>query len=77
MLAVAVDPEEETLISCAWQVVEPFTKLGAQEQEYVDQINNGVARPELLFRNDPVLSARIAGHPAILWKVNNVRKKHR
>ena len=77
MLTAGTVQEEETLISRAWQVVERFTKLASHEQEYVVQIKNGVARTELLFPDDPVLSARIAGHPAILWKVNNVLKHRR
>jgi len=41
--------------------------------EYLAAIHQGELRPELLFPTDAGEAARIAAHPAILWKVQNVR----
>lgn len=62
-----------TLIQKAWSVVKPFMELTASEKEYLQRINEGVLRPEILFPGNPKDSAKFAVHPAILWKVANVR----
>jgi hypothetical protein len=47
--------------------------LEAHEQEYIAAIHRGELRLEVLFPNDPAEAQRIAGHPAILWKLGNAR----
>lgn len=61
------------LIQKAWSVVRPFLELTTQEKEYLQEINKGVLRPEILFPGSPEESKNFAVHPAILWKVANVR----
>jgi len=61
------------LIQKAWSVVSPFLKLTTLEKEYHQEISKGVLRPEILFPNSPEESKKFAIHPAILWKVANVR----
>ena len=51
----------------------PFLKLKTYEKEYLDSIEKGEIRPEKLFPNDPTEAQIFAAHPAILWKVANVR----
>jgi hypothetical protein len=73
MLAVAVTPRPDDLVKRAWAVVGKFLKLRPNEEAYLASIERGELRPELLFADDPEAAQRIAEHPAILWKVANVR----
>jgi len=44
------------------------------EEEFITAVQRGALLPELLFPDDPKEAERIAAHPAILWKMENVRK---
>ena len=57
----------------AWAVVGPFLEFTTHEKEYLQKIQAGVLQPELLFPDDHKESAKFAKHPAILWKIANVR----
>jgi len=48
-------------------------KLGDNEAKYISSIQQGKLYPELLIRDDPEEAKRMALHPAILWKLLNVR----
>jgi len=61
------------IIEAAWEVIDPFLKLRPHEKEYFDSIEKGEMRPEYLFPNDPEEAKKFAAHPAILWKIANVR----
>lgn len=61
------------LIQRAWSIIIPFLELTGSEKEYLHEINKGVLRPEILFPSSPEESKKFAAHPAILWKVTNVR----
>jgi hypothetical protein len=61
------------LVHRAWAVVEPFLELAAHENEYLQKIQEGVLQPEILFPDALEESAKFAVHPAIQWKVTNVR----
>jgi hypothetical protein len=43
------------------------------EAKYIASIQDGELYPELLFTDDPEEGQRLALHPAILWKLINVR----
>lgn len=73
MLAVAVPPRADDLVKRAWVVVEKFMTLRPNEEAYIASIERGELHPELLFTDDPESAKRIEKHPAILWKVANVR----
>jgi len=73
MLAVDVPPRADELVKQAWAVLSEFMTLRPNEAAYIASIERGELRPELLFTDDPEAAQRIAGHPAILWKVTNVR----
>ncbi len=77
MLGSDTKPDRAELIENAWRVTAPFLDLAPGEQQYIDQIHDGVIRPELLFPDAPELSSRIAVHPAILWKVANVIRERK
>lgn len=38
---------------------------------FLDAIARGEYRPDMLFPDQPAISARIAGHPALVWKAQN------
>jgi len=55
----------------ALAVVLPFNDA---EQEFLDQVlDHGEIRPELLT-SDPAMVTRIASHPMLRWKAQNVRQ---
>ena len=73
MLAADVPPRADDLVKQAWEEVSKFMTLSLNEAAYIDSIKCGEVRPELLFPDDLEAAQRIAEHPAILWKVTNVR----
>ena len=73
MLAVDIPPRADDLVKEAWAVLNEFMTLSPNEAAYIDSIKCGEVRPELLFPYDLEAAQRIAEHPAILWKVTNVR----
>jgi len=73
MLAVDAPPRADDLVKQAWEVLSEFMTLRPNEAAYIASIERGELRPELLFTDDPEAAQRIGGHPAILWKMTNVR----
>jgi predicted nucleotidyltransferase component of viral defense system len=61
------------LIERSWSAISPFMRLSENEAKYISSIHQGEFYPELLFKDDPEEGKRIAAHPAILWKLVNVR----
>lgn len=72
-LATGVPPRPDDLVERAWAKVGPLLSLKGHEEAYLTAIDRGELRPELLFPDDAEEAARLAGHPAILWKLKNVR----
>lgn len=66
-------PRAKDLVEQAWAILEPLLSLEANEEAYLAAINEGELRPELIFPKDSEEASRLAQHPAILWKVANVR----
>lgn len=59
----------------AWGIVGPFVNLRDTEREYVRAVNEeGLLRLELLFAGEQELLERLERHPALLWKLHNVRE---
>ena len=73
MLVADEIPGAKDLVERAWAVVGPLLTLEANEKAYLAAVHQAVLRAELLFPDEPAEAARIASHPAILWKVENVR----
>ena len=73
MLAVPHPPGATELVESAWSVAEPLLTLEENEREYISGIHRGDARVDLLFPEEPETAGRIAEHPAIQWKLRNVR----
>jgi predicted nucleotidyltransferase component of viral defense system len=73
LLARGLSQNARELIERAWTRVAVFQRLAPREEEYINGINKGEMLSELLFPDEPDEAARFAGHPAILWKLSNVR----
>ena len=73
MLASSEPPRSADLIDSAWAIVEQFLPLEPKEEEYIANIQRGNLLPQLLFTAGSEDAKKIGEHPAILWKVLNVR----
>jgi len=63
------------VIDRAWDVVAPLLALSEAEYEYVEAVSHGDLRLDLLFPDDAKEAARLSKHPALEWKIQNVRAK--
>jgi len=61
------------LIEKAWAVVIKFFDLSAEEKDYLESAGRGDLRMGLLFPGDAEEAKRVAAHPAIQWKISNVK----
>jgi len=66
-------PVRHELIERAWHSLGGFLSWDLNEEAYTTAIQQGELKPELLFPDDPVEAGRVAVHPAILWKIQNVK----
>jgi len=73
LLNVHVDFASSDLIGRAWAVVDRFLDLSDDEKAYIESADHGDLRMELIFPDAPQEAERVAGHPAIQWKMANVR----
>ncbi len=69
-------PTANELKEQAWLVLKPLVTLDDVEREYIDRVHAGKLSPELLFPDDEQLANRLRRHPALSWKIENV-KRHR
>jgi len=58
----------------AYEIIEALLLLSDEEQRYVNEVTEGELRLEYLFPNNPKEAARLAKHPALLWKIQNVQQ---
>jgi hypothetical protein len=61
------------LIERAWNAIDKFLKLESDEAAYGAAVAQGELKPELLFPDNLEEAGRVAAHPAILWKLQNVK----
>lgn len=73
MLASSKPIRSDDIIDRAWEIIQPFLTLEPNEEDYVAGIMRGELLPHLLFSNDSEDAKKIGQHPAIQWKVFNVR----
>jgi len=66
-------PEREELIERAWNVLNRFLTINPEERDFLDAVQRGVLKTDLLFPDDTKEAGRLATHPAILWKIENVK----
>jgi len=57
-----------------WLVMKPLVTVDDVEREYIDRVHAGKLSPELLFPDDEELTNRLRRHPALLWKIKNVKR---
>jgi hypothetical protein len=77
LLPMLVDPTGVTgtsLVDTAWPRVAPFVDLSEAEDGYYKALTAGELKTDLLFPSDPAEATRLASHPALLWRVANVRE---
>ena len=67
-------PVASELKEQAWSVMEPLVTLDETEREYIDRVHAGELSPELLFPDDEEMASRLARSPALLWKIENVKR---
>jgi predicted nucleotidyltransferase component of viral defense system len=77
MLAVEDPTDARALADGAWAVIADLVGLSPSEIDYFAAIERGEVRLELLFPDQPTEAARLAGHPALQWKIANVRREAR
>jgi hypothetical protein len=75
MLAASQSADAATLARSAWDAIAPLLVLTDDERAYVESISTGEARTTLLFPRDAERAERAAKHPAIQWKLRNVRRR--
>jgi predicted nucleotidyltransferase component of viral defense system len=64
----------EDLAEKSWSQVESLMSLQGHEKEYIAAIQRGELRLDFLFHNNEREIALLGQHPAILWKLENVRR---
>jgi hypothetical protein len=75
MLAFSEPLRSVDLIDRAWAVMEQFVVLEPNEEEFIAGIGRGEVLSKLLFKAGSENEKKINEHPAILWKVVNVRNQ--
>jgi hypothetical protein len=73
LLNLRIDFSAPDLIGRAWEVVSRFLVLSEGERTYLESAERGELNLGLIYPSDPQEAERIAGHPAIQWKMANVR----
>ena len=68
-------PTAETLRTDVTRFLAPWVELSDSEREYVDRLQRGDLRPELVFPDDAVMATSFAGIPVLLWKAENARQQ--
>lgn len=74
MLMDGSQPRPETLVKRSWDAISHLMRLSGQEMDFIAASQRGELAPELLFPDCPEAAQQVAAHPAILWKLVNVRK---
>jgi predicted nucleotidyltransferase component of viral defense system len=74
MLIAGASVRAAELADRAGAVEAPFLRLAQNERAYLDAFDRGELRAEFVFGEDEAAAAVIAGHPAVLWRLQNIRK---
>jgi len=64
-------PGAAELVQAAWSVVNGLVRLTEAQREFVDRLQQGELRPDLLFPEDEALAERLRCHPPLRWKAQN------
>ena len=74
MLTMGKTPRVEELVAAVRSTVGPLLDLAPAEQAFVTAVAAGEAPTERLFPGDNRSSHLLAEHPALAWKLENVRR---
>jgi hypothetical protein len=74
MLTSGKTPRVEELVAAVRSIVTPLLDLAPAEREFVTAVAAGEAPAERLFPEDARASRLLAEHPALAWKLENVRR---
>jgi len=74
MLGGQTKVDRVDLINHAWSAVAPLFDLDDSEREFVDRLQVGDLRLDLLVPEDEEMSERLGKWPPLQWKVLNARK---
>ncbi len=74
MLGGQVKIDRGELIDSAWSAVAPLLDLDDSEREFVDRLQVGDLRLDLLVPEDAEMRERLGKWPPLQWKVLNARK---
>jgi predicted nucleotidyltransferase component of viral defense system len=66
-------PTADELREQAWEVIESWVTLAKPEADFVQRIQQGELRPELIFEGNRRMIARLRSHPALQWKIRNAQ----
>ena len=73
MLSKDVQGDVAEIVDQAFKVLDSILVLEDHEREYITRVHKGNLELSLLFPEDKAIASRIAKHPAIAWKIQNVR----
>ncbi len=68
--------DRRAMIDRAKAVLAPMLDLEANQVEYVERIQRGEYRPELVLPFGEALAAALRHHPALKWKAQNAKAHH-
>ena len=74
LLVGDTSPGVVDLVDRCWAAVAPLLTLTRGEQAYLDAFNLGEVNAELLFAEDVESAALLASHPAVQWRLKNIRE---
>ncbi|MEW5817292.1 MAG: nucleotidyl transferase AbiEii/AbiGii toxin family protein [Spirochaetota bacterium] len=66
-------PVRNELIERAWYSISGCLSLDPNEEAFIAAVQQGELKPEMLFPDNPEEAGRLLTHPAILWKIQNVK----
>lgn len=74
VLAEGDRPSVEGMRAAVAPLVSQLLDLRDEERRFAEAVLEGESNPRLLSKGDEMLETRIASHPALLWKLANVRR---
>lgn len=74
MLTSGKTPRVEGVVTAVRSIMTPLLDLSAPERAFAAAVAAGNAPVDMLFSDDARASRLLAEHPALAWKLENVRR---
>jgi len=74
MLVGSAPASTTDLVDRSWNILAPLLALSQNELTYLDAFNTGELRADMLFGGDAASAALLSSHPAIQWRLKNIRE---